>query len=147
MEFVSKSEKDTFVLAEKLWGEYGKFLGSKAIVFALEGEMGAGKTQFTKGLAMAMGLKDQVISPTFVLEAEYGGGKLIHIDAWRMKDEDEMKGIGFGERVNKKQVIVVEWAEKVKGVIEKLGNKVVVVWVKFEYGENINARIVNWKIL
>ena len=147
MKIISKSERQTWEVAGKLWREHKKHRGEKAIVFALEGKMGTGKTQFTKGLAKAMKIKDVVISPTFVLEAEYGGGRLVHIDAWRMEKDNELKGIGFEERIDKKQIVVIEWAEKVRGVIKKLAGRIIIVWIKFEYGKGENERIISWERL
>jgi len=138
----TRNEKETQKLAYKLWQIYKKDHNKKAIIFALEGPLGVGKTQFTKGLAKAMRLKEKAVSPTFVLEAEYDNGKLIHIDAWRMENPGELEGIGLERRVNKKQVMVIEWAEKVRDIIVKQ-KEALIVWVRFEYGNSDNERVIN----
>lgn len=88
-EVLSRSEENTQNIGKELWQKYESYKGKRAMVFALEGEMGAGKTQFTKGLARAMGIAELVTSPTFALENEYmipdSRFMLHHIDAWRME--------------------------------------------------------------
>lgn len=147
---ITNSEGETRELGGRLWRENEKFLGKKAIVFALEGELGAGKTQLVKGLAKAMGVKDEVISPTFTLEAEYDDGKLVHIDAWRMEDPKELLEIGFEKRVRDKKVIVVEWADRVEEILlnESRGRDCGLVWVRLGYPDlksrtgNENERVI-----
>ena len=71
--------------------------------------MGAGKTQFTKGLARAMGITELVTSPTFALENEYqeGGTKLYHFDAWRLEKSDELQALGFENLIKNKSIVVL----------------------------------------
>ncbi len=142
---VTNSEEETRELGGRLWGEHKKFWGKKAIVFALVGELGAGKTQLVKGLAKAMGVKDDVISPTFTLEAEYDLVKLIHIDAWRIEDPKELLEIGFKKRIQEKKTIVIEWADKVRDVLPNNINdrSCKLVWVRLGYGKKEGDRIVN----
>jgi len=142
---VTNSEKETRDLGGRLWRDQKRFLGKKAIVFALEGELGTGKTQFTKGLAKAMGVKDDVISPTFTLEAEYDLGELIHIDAWRIEDSNELLEIGFADRVRMKKVVVVEWADQVQEVLQRKvdDRSCKLVWVRLEYGESKDERVIS----
>jgi len=139
---LTKNEKETQEIGAKLWQDNKKFLGKQAVVFALEGELGAGKTQLVKGLAKAMGIKDEVISPTFTLEAEYDLGKLVHIDAWRIENEQELLEIGFNKRLEEKRVIVVEWADKTREVLEKAVDKARVIWVRLDYGLKDSERII-----
>jgi len=142
---ITNNEKETQEVGGRLWKQNEQYLGKQAVVFALEGELGAGKTQLVKGLAKAMGIKDDVISPTFTLEAEYGLGKLAHIDAWRIEDSRELLEIGFEKRIMDKQVIVVEWADQVKDVLEKVVGKIKIVWVKLSYGAKDDERIIEIK--
>jgi len=142
-EVVSRSEEDTQNIGKELWQSYESHAGQRAIVFALEGELGSGKTVFTKGLARAMGIKEEVVSPTFNLELDYEG-RLIHIDAWRMQTAGELDGLGFGEMIHDKSVLAVEWADRVAETIRKYNEEAVVVWVKIEYGKRENERIIGW---
>lgn len=155
----SFSEEQTQNTGKELWQKYEKHTGQRAIVFALEGPMGAGKTQFTKGLAKAMGITDEVISPTFNLELQYltpipspnlGEGRmisLIHMDAWRMQDGRELEELGIGELINDKSVLVVEWADRVADTIRKYNEEAVVVWVKITYGKKETERKISWGVI
>ena len=143
-EITTNSEKETRDLGARLWRENKEYLGKQAVVFALEGELGTGKTQYVKGLAKAMSIKDEVISPTFTLEAEYDLGRLIHIDAWRIEDPEELLEIGFGKRIKEKKIIVIEWADQAREVIDKIKDNVKIVRVVFKYGKGENERIIKF---
>lgn len=118
---LSKNEEATQNLAKELWQKYEIHKGKRAIVFALQGEMGAGKTIFTKGLAKAMGIKELVTSPTYSLENEYGDRDriLFHLDAWRMEDSRELRALGFEDLIRNRSVVSIEWAERVSDVIRE----------------------------
>lgn len=114
--------KETMALAKKI---------SKGLkggdVLALYGNLGAGKTQFVKGLARALSIREEVTSPTFLLMKLYACGtrakkkgitQLCHIDAYRITSEQYLEGIGVRDYVGEKHTItVVEWAERVPGLI------------------------------
>jgi L-threonylcarbamoyladenylate synthase len=144
---LSRSPESTQNLAKELWQKYEKFQGQRAIVFALEGPMGAGKTVFTKGLGKAMEIKDTVISPTFNLEEEYDKGKLIHIDAWRLEKADELNNLGFPKRLTDKSVIAIEWAERVADEIRKHNEEAIIIWVKISYRKNPQHRKITFKVI
>ncbi len=128
----------TAKLAKQLWYKFRPYLGQKAIIFALEGPLGAGKTTFTKALARAMGIKDIVVSPTFTLHREYG--QLDHIDLWRIDGPQELVALGLDQMLAAKKVVVIEWAEKARDQISNLKPQATIVWIKFEYGEKENER-------
>ncbi len=150
-EVFSKSEEDTKNIAKDLWQKYEQYKGKRAIILALEGEMGCGKTQFTKGLAKAMEIKDEVVSPTFTLENEYDKDKeraaLIHIDAWRMQKTDELLNLGFEKRILEKKVLAIEWAEKVSSIIREFDEEAIIIWVKINYGKGENERFISWCVI
>lgn len=110
--FISKSETDT--------QKFGTLLGSlltEGCVVAVTGQLGAGKTYLTKGIAKGLGVEDSktVTSPTFTLINEYHGRiPIYHIDAYRLRNSDEMVGLGSDEIFGSKSVSIVEWAENVK---------------------------------
>jgi len=143
-EVLSRSEESTQNIGKELWQKYEKFCGIRPIVFALEGEMGAGKTQFTKGLARAMGIHEEITSPTYNLLLEYED-KLTHIDAWRFKSEEDLNSLGFVKLLeNKNMVLSVEWADRIIETIKKYRDQAVIVWVKIEYLPTDNFRLISW---
>ena len=99
---------------------YGEILGSllkKGSIVALDGQLGAGKTYFTKGIAKGAGVKDSrvVTSPTFTLINEYSGNvSVIHMDAYRISSVDEMYDLGCDEIFCCGAITIIEWAERVK---------------------------------
>lgn len=149
-EVYSRSEENTQNIGKELWQKYESYKGKRAIVFALEGEMGAGKTVFTKGLARAMGITELVTSPTFALENEYmipdSRFVLHHMDAWRMEDPKELESLNFEELVKNKAVIAIEWAERVADEIRKFDDEAIVIWVKIRQGKTENERLISWGI-
>ena len=88
-------------------------------VLALCGDLGAGKTQFVKGLAAGLNSEAAVTSPTFTLIHEYVGGRLplFHFDFYRLEDEDEALKIGLDEYLHGDGVCVIEWADKFPEVL------------------------------
>ena len=113
--YLSSSEKETLDIASGL----GACLRGGEIL-ALVGELGSGKTTFTRGLARGLGILDTrlVSSPTYVLEQIYPARVPIHhYDAYRLATEAEFVQLGFEERIREGAVLVVEWAEKVTGVL------------------------------
>ena len=91
------------------------------VVVALEGELGAGKTCFVRGMARGLGIDPaDVSSPTFVSMQRYGGGRvpLVHIDAWRMHSADALDGLGWDETLAARDAIVaIEWPSKVHAAL------------------------------
>ncbi|MBT2217794.1 tRNA (adenosine(37)-N6)-threonylcarbamoyltransferase complex ATPase subunit type 1 TsaE [Virgibacillus dakarensis] len=102
------SEQETIRLAERL-----ALLLKPGDVITLEGDLGAGKTTFTKGVARGLGVKRNVNSPTFTIIKEYQGElPLYHMDVYRLEDSDE--DIGFSEYFNGEGISIVEWATFIK---------------------------------
>ena len=110
--WTTHSPEETIALAEKL----GKLLKPGDCI-AYRGDLGAGKTTFTRGLALGMGLGDCVTSPTFALVHEYGGGKLIHFDMYRIADENELETTGFYDYPQPECVFAVEWSENIDAAL------------------------------
>jgi len=101
-----------------------------ATILGLQGDLGAGKTAFTKQLAALLGIRGTVKSPTFVLEQVYeipteeerkrGFGQLVHIDAYRMENDTELEHLNWAElSADPRNIIVVEWPERVGGKLPK----------------------------
>lgn len=105
MKFLSHNVEETYKIAEQV---ASNLKGGEVIL--LNGDLGAGKTTFTKGLAKALGVKDTVTSPTFTYVKEYDGRlKLYHFDMYRVGDADEVYELGLEEYFYKGGVVVVEW--------------------------------------
>jgi L-threonylcarbamoyladenylate synthase len=147
-EVVSKSEESTQNLAKEIWQKYGSHTNKRAIIFALQGEMGTGKTQFTKGLARAMGITELVTSPTFALENEYQNGqiKLYHFDAWRLDKSDELQALGFADLIKNKSVVAIEWAERVADTIREFDDEAIIIWIKIGFEKNEDERLISWGV-
>ena len=116
MIFISKSEKDTNKLAKKF---EKKLKGGEVVV--LNGDLGAGKTTFTKALCKALGIKENVTSPTFTLMNIYTSGRLplYHFDMYRLEDESEAQELGLNDFFYSNGVCMIEWAENIKNLLPK----------------------------
>ncbi len=90
-------------------------------VLALDGDLGVGKTAFTSALALALGLPDEVASPTFIMVMEHedpqGRLNLYHFDVYRLADEDEFLASGLEEYFDRGGVCVIEWPERIAGLL------------------------------
>ena len=108
-------------------------------IIAVEGPLGAGKTTLTKAIARELGIKDVIVSPTFILHREYPG--LDHIDAWRVEEFGEIERLGLSEMLANKHLVIIEWADKFGHEIKRLSDEgTKVVWVKLEYSDNEDER-------
>ncbi|MFA5413624.1 MAG: tRNA (adenosine(37)-N6)-threonylcarbamoyltransferase complex ATPase subunit type 1 TsaE [Patescibacteria group bacterium] len=144
MKKVFKNEKETLAFAEK----FAKtFRGGEVV--ALIGELGAGKTVFARGIALGLGIKERVQSPTFLLMKIYnvrpstGSGhkikNLVHVDAYRLNDAAGLVDIGFLEWFGRPDTVtVIEWADKVEKLLR--GKKV--IKIKMELGKKEEERII-----
>ncbi|MCX6705890.1 MAG: tRNA (adenosine(37)-N6)-threonylcarbamoyltransferase complex ATPase subunit type 1 TsaE [Candidatus Woesebacteria bacterium] len=145
-EVFSGSEENTQNIAKELFQKYENYLGKRPIIFALIGEMGSGKTQFTKGLGKVLGIKEEIVSPTFNFVLEYK--KLTHIDAWRLQKPEELNTLGFLKMIeDKNMVIAIEWADRVINEIKNQREHALVVWVKIKYGKRGNERLISWGVI
>ncbi len=105
MKFLSHSEKETYAFAKRV---ADRLKGGEVIL--LNGDLGAGKTTFTKGLAKALGVEETVTSPTFTYVREYEGRlPLFHFDMYRVSDADEVYELGLEEYFYRGGVVVAEW--------------------------------------
>lgn len=146
---LTRNEQETQNIAKELWQKYERFAGKRAIIFALDGPMGAGKTQFIKGLARAMGIKKEITSPTYSLMNHYSllppPYSLLHVDAWRMESDSELEDLGFAKTISDKSVIAIEWADRVADAIRRYQEDAIVIWVKIRYGKGNDERWIAWE--
>ncbi len=111
MEKITKSREETIKFAE----EYGKTLRGGDVLL-LDGDMGAGKTVFTKGIALALGISDEITSPTYAYLNDYDG-KLYHYDCYRLSSGEDAEALGLTEYFYGDGVCVVEWSENIADVL------------------------------
>ena len=115
MEYLTRSAAET----ERL----GTALAAKlqpGDVIAFQGDLGAGKTAFTRGLARGLGITDPVTSPTYTIVNEYPQGRLplFHFDMYRLRDPEELFDLGWEDYLDRGGVCAVEWSENVAGALE-----------------------------
>ena len=115
MEFITNSPIET----EKVGEALGKALQPGSIL-AYEGDLGAGKTAFTRGLARGLGAAEQVTSPTYTIVNEYLSGRmpLFHFDMYRLTSSDDLWDIGWEDYLERGGVCAVEWSENVRDAME-----------------------------
>lgn len=117
------SEEETFELAKALAQD-----AKAGDIYCLCGDLGVGKTVFTKGFAKGLGIDEHITSPTFTIVNEYNGRlPFYHFDVYRIGDIDEMYDIGFEEYIYGGGICLIEWAELIKELIP--GDA---IWIKIE---------------
>jgi len=126
IEIVAKSSKETKKAGMALGQILGReSLSDRAFIIALEGDLGSGKTTFIQGLAQGLEVKENILSPTFVIQKDFSLAlknykNLYHIDAYRLKNPSELLGLGFKDLIkNSENLIVIEWADKIKKILPK----------------------------
>lgn len=120
MKIITRSEEETMEVGARI----GEKLKSGDVI-SLNGDLGAGKTHITKGIAKGLGVNDYITSPTFIIVNEYEGRiPLYHFDVYRINDIDEMYEIGFDEYLYGKGVCIVEWGEIVKELLPEYSIKI-----------------------
>ncbi len=135
----SKSEAET----QKVGEELVTLLSPKSLVL-LQGELGAGKTVFVKGMARGLGIcAEEVRSPTFALIHEYCQGKipLYHMDFYRLDEWKEVVHLGFMEYLEKEGIVVVEWGDK---FLPFLFPPLWIVWIQVLADEERNITVKRW---
>ena len=115
MEFLTNSPEETEKLGEKLAKQL-----KPGTVLAYRGDLGAGKTAFTRGLARGLGITEPVTSPTYTIVNEYLGGRmpLFHFDMYRLSSADDLFDIGWEDYLERGGVCAVEWSENVPEAME-----------------------------
>ena len=116
MEYITNSPEETELLGEKL----GKVIAPGTVIAYL-GDLGAGKTAFTRGLARGLGAEGPVTSPTYTIVNEYLSGRmpLFHFDMYRLHSADDLFDIGWEDYLERGGVCAVEWSENVAEALEK----------------------------
>jgi tRNA threonylcarbamoyladenosine biosynthesis protein TsaE len=141
--FVTKNEKETLALAKLLFNNL-----NDNITFALIGNLGSGKTTFTKGLAKYLKIKENILSPTFNIIKVYtiphnknNYKYLCHVDAYRLQTFEDLKALGLDNYLDSLETItVIEWADKIKKYLPKN-----TFFIKFKSGKEETERIITFK--
>ena len=135
MEIVTESAEETKALGRKIAAEL-----KEGPILALTGDLGSGKTTFVQGFAKGLGFKGKIISPTFILMRKYP--HFYHVDLYRLEKNvwEEIRNLGIEDIWDDpKNVVVIEWAEKIKDRIPASAK-----WIKFEnLGENDRKIVIN----
>ena len=140
---VSLSTAQTKQIASKLAKDILKQLPAKqAQIFALQGDLGSGKTTFTQGLAKGLGIKEKITSPTFIVMRKYAikhkhFKNFYHFDCYRLEKPEEILELGFEEIINNPQnIVAIEWPKKIKSHLPEN-----IIMVKFKVGHNNKREI------
>ena len=132
MEFITTSPTETELLGQKLAAAL-----SPGAVLAFQGDLGAGKTAFTRGLARGLGYHDPVTSPTYTIVHEYLGGRLplFHFDMYRLSSSDDLWDIGWEDYLDRGGICAVEWSENVADAMENA------ILIRIEKLDDLRRRI------
>lgn len=132
-EFITNSAEETIELGEKLGG-----ILKGGTVVAFFGGLGMGKTAFTRGLAKALCVKEEVSSPTFAIVNDYGGNPpLYHFDMYRVETWDDLYSSGFFDFYEAGGILAVEWSENIENALPEN-----TIRVEIKRGEHDNQRII-----
>jgi L-threonylcarbamoyladenylate synthase len=125
--FVSQSERETQNIAQLIFNKI-----DKPIILGLSGELGTGKTTFSKEIGRLMGIEEKIISPTFNIYNDYGN--FLHMDLYRINNQKELEAITFWQVIDKKRIVCIEWIENLgKENLEKLKNNFNLKIITFNY--------------
>ncbi len=138
MILICNNEQETFSLGFKMGKE-----ARSGQIYCLDGDLGTGKTVFTKGFAKGLGIDDHITSPTFTIVNEYMGRlPFYHFDVYRIENSDEMFEIGFDDYISSEGVCLIEWAEIIEELLPKESIR---IRIKKDYSKNDNYRIIEVK--
>ena len=134
MIFESFTPEDTFTIGKKLAETV-----RPGEIYTLNGDLGVGKTVFTKGLAAGLGIKEPVTSPTFTILQEYESGRLplYHFDVYRIGDPEEMDEIGYEDYFYGHGICLIEWAELIEELIPE---EAIAVYIEKELDKGLDYR-------
>lgn len=147
--YTTKSPQETINLAKTLLQKHLNDLPTSPLLFLLIGDLGVGKTQFTKGLGQFLNIKTPITSPTYTILKEYNydyhqfKGQLIHLDTWRMQDFEELKSLKLQNYLKPQNIISIEWADRALTPILKLAKQTnaKLIQLKISFGSSPNLRL------
>ena len=121
-------------------------LSDKSFVIGLEGDLGGGKTTFLQGFAKGLGIKEKILSPTFVIFRKFRipitynlkPKTFIHIDCYRIEKPKEILDLGFKEIIsNPRNIVAIEWADRIRKIMPEK-----TIWIKFEFVDKNKRKII-----
>ena len=138
--FFTSSPRQTKKLGELLAKEILKTKPrKKALTLGLEGDLGGGKTTFLQGFARGLGIKEKILSPTFIIMKRFAN--FYHIDCYRIQKPKDILDLGFQEIINNpRNIVAIEWADKIKPLLPK--NKILIKFKQI----NKNSRKITFAI-
>jgi tRNA threonylcarbamoyladenosine biosynthesis protein TsaE len=152
--YITNNSTQTKKLGSDLAKEFYKLAEKRARVLVLEGELGGGKTTFLQGLAKGLGIKEKILSPTFVILKKFKIPNpdpktrhprpefFYHIDCYRIKKEKEILDLGFKKIVSdSKNIVAIEWADNIREILPK---DVILIIFKFK-DKNKRAITIRWQ--
>jgi len=135
MQYITQSVKETQQLVGKILKDLINRQPQGALVVALQGELGSGKTTFIQGLGEALGIKEKILSPTFVIMKHFNiltfkhFNNLYHLDCYRLESAKDLAELGLVEILaGKNNLVVIEWAERIASILP-----VDTVWLVFKH--------------
>jgi L-threonylcarbamoyladenylate synthase len=144
---ITHSEEETRGFGEKLVENLIAKKLNKPIIIAFQGELGTGKTQMSKGMAKALGIKQEITSPTYIIAREYklkkNFAKFVHMDIYKLMEGKEIWDVGLAEMLKEKNLIVIEWAEKISQILKEQSKKAFIVWINM-YHKSESERIIEY---
>ncbi|MFA9289145.1 MAG: L-threonylcarbamoyladenylate synthase [Weeksellaceae bacterium] len=143
--FISTTAEQTSKLGRYLTNNLINQANGKPIVMLLQGDLGAGKTQFTKGVAAHLGI-EHIDSPTYVMYYEYETQNkqyplLVHADLYNIQEIEEFTHLELDSYLDKKSIMVIEWGEKAGEIIESFKGKCLLAYITFEYTSETEREI------
>jgi len=136
--FESHSVDDTIDLGKQLIAQQADQLATHPLIIALQGDLGAGKTHFAKGIGRALGIAETINSPTYTIMKEYPyqidkcSGVFYHVDTWRLLDGETVAELGIESKIGPGDVIAIEWQEKAHQWIEQFKKPITIAWIQIK---------------
>jgi L-threonylcarbamoyladenylate synthase len=136
--FESHAVDDTIDLGKQLIAQQADQLATHPLIIALQGDLGAGKTHFAKGIGQALGITEMINSPTYTIMKEYpystskSMGVFYHVDTWRLFEGETVQELGIESRIGAGDVIAIEWQEKAHEWIEQFKKPITIAWVQIQ---------------
>jgi tRNA threonylcarbamoyladenosine biosynthesis protein TsaE len=128
VEYFSKGAQETKKIGKELAERLVQRKKEEALTLSLEGDLGGGKTTFLQGLAKGLGIKEKVLSPTFIIVRKFKIPKkkekqfnyFFHFDCYRIKEKEEVLDLGFKDYIsNPENIIAIEWGDRIKNILPK----------------------------